>query len=133
MEKTIVLPQSSDSIVSYFTGHVHMMFSVRHQKLNCSFFLAHEIYSDALRIVPALTTLYVLLYWHKAVIISVFSLLMSLSVYNLRIAVSTVAIESDIGDHYNKNCMAFPQSENVLFVLFYLKHFAFLKFNFIIS
>lgn len=34
MEKTIVLPQSSDSIVSYFTGHVHMMFSVRHQKLN---------------------------------------------------------------------------------------------------
>lgn len=35
MEKTIVLPQSSDSIVSYFTGHVHMMFSVKHQKLNC--------------------------------------------------------------------------------------------------
>uniref|UniRef100_A0A671LCM4 Unc-13 homolog Ba (C. elegans) n=1 Tax=Sinocyclocheilus anshuiensis TaxID=1608454 RepID=A0A671LCM4_9TELE len=32
MEKTIVLPQSSDSIVSYFTGHIYMMFSVRHLK-----------------------------------------------------------------------------------------------------
>lgn len=32
MEKMIVLPQSSDSIVSYFTGHIYMMFSVRHQK-----------------------------------------------------------------------------------------------------
>uniref|UniRef100_A0A672PSI6 Phorbol ester/diacylglycerol-binding protein unc-13-like n=1 Tax=Sinocyclocheilus grahami TaxID=75366 RepID=A0A672PSI6_SINGR len=27
MEKTIVLPQSSDSIVSYFTGHIYMTFS----------------------------------------------------------------------------------------------------------
>uniref|UniRef100_A0A8C2J1K6 Unc-13 homolog Ba (C. elegans) n=1 Tax=Cyprinus carpio TaxID=7962 RepID=A0A8C2J1K6_CYPCA len=34
MEKTIVLPQSSDSIVSYFTGNIHMMFSVRHLKTN---------------------------------------------------------------------------------------------------
>uniref|UniRef100_A0A673LDE7 Protein unc-13 homolog A-like n=1 Tax=Sinocyclocheilus rhinocerous TaxID=307959 RepID=A0A673LDE7_9TELE len=32
MEKTIVLPQSSDSIVSYFTGHIYMTFSVRHLK-----------------------------------------------------------------------------------------------------
>ncbi len=32
MEKTVVLPQSSDSIVSYFTGHIYMMFSVRHLK-----------------------------------------------------------------------------------------------------
>uniref|UniRef100_A0A8C1S938 Unc-13 homolog Ba (C. elegans) n=1 Tax=Cyprinus carpio TaxID=7962 RepID=A0A8C1S938_CYPCA len=32
MEKTIVLPQSSDSIVSYFTRHMYRMFSVGHLK-----------------------------------------------------------------------------------------------------
>uniref|UniRef100_A0A671SB07 Unc-13 homolog Ba (C. elegans) n=1 Tax=Sinocyclocheilus anshuiensis TaxID=1608454 RepID=A0A671SB07_9TELE len=32
MEKTIVLPQSSDSMVSYFTGNINMMFNVRHLK-----------------------------------------------------------------------------------------------------
>lgn len=93
MEKTIVLPQSSDSIVSYFTGHVHMMFSVRHQKLNCSFLLVHETYSDALRIVPAFTTLYMLLYWHKAVIISVFFF----------IVISIVGILSRDSNEYSSN------------------------------
>uniref|UniRef100_A0A672T1U2 Unc-13 homolog Ba (C. elegans) n=1 Tax=Sinocyclocheilus grahami TaxID=75366 RepID=A0A672T1U2_SINGR len=32
MEKTIVLPQSSNSIVSYFTGNINIMFNVRHLK-----------------------------------------------------------------------------------------------------
>uniref|UniRef100_A0A8C1TUP4 Unc-13 homolog Ba (C. elegans) n=1 Tax=Cyprinus carpio TaxID=7962 RepID=A0A8C1TUP4_CYPCA len=34
MEKTIVLPQSSDSIVSYFTGNIHMMFRVEPKSLS---------------------------------------------------------------------------------------------------
>uniref|UniRef100_A0A671L9L7 Unc-13 homolog Ba (C. elegans) n=1 Tax=Sinocyclocheilus anshuiensis TaxID=1608454 RepID=A0A671L9L7_9TELE len=34
MEKTIVLPQSSDSIVSYFTGHIYMMFRVEPKSLS---------------------------------------------------------------------------------------------------
>uniref|UniRef100_A0A672PQU3 Phorbol ester/diacylglycerol-binding protein unc-13-like n=1 Tax=Sinocyclocheilus grahami TaxID=75366 RepID=A0A672PQU3_SINGR len=34
MEKTIVLPQSSDSIVSYFTGHIYMTFRVEPKSLS---------------------------------------------------------------------------------------------------
>ncbi len=88
MEKTVVLPQSSDSIVSYFTGHIYMMFSVRHLKTKI---MTQTVLWFS---VPALRTPCMRAHYQCLLLLLLFQL--SVLAYYLDIAMSTELKHSEV-------------------------------------
>lgn len=93
MEKTVVLPQSSDSIVSYFTGHIYMMFSVRHHDTNSTMILCSCSQNTMYALLLAQSA-------HYQCLLLLFQL--SVLAYYLDIAMNrTQAFRSDMINHEN--------------------------------